>query len=849
MINKLIIDGAQIQLNEDDKIPYLYTFATSKTHTVKFALDDTNEICAEAFKNCTNLTKINFPEQIKMIKRRAFENCSRLDNVIIPANIEYIGANVFDGCTSLKEMKFEATTPPQNYSEIPSQTTCYIPTGTKYSKVETLDPDNEIYYRKSWFNQYTEVVGANLKLDGSEEYYKDNWVSIAPNYQTVEEKDRKPVDTIEFEFNSFRVTDPSQEYITFTYTLVPEDTTNPAIYFKTSNEYLFELVEGTNTPNQVTFKIFNRNGVGDIFAYAESGTWSKTNVTVMGRTSTGGGETPTVPPTPEEPETPTNVLVASLPNAETTITSVAKEDGSGEYKFYATTPEGIKVECIISNWDEWAHYYETCDPTNPELVHFLNTKVCTELGVPTDEKLLSKTEKKGTVVTEPRICILDNAEFRIIVPADVDVDYAIVHASGHNGAKSAIEYVYGHQDGVYINPKDMVPGSEGTTDITIAFRDKREEYVLFNGSLENCKKFWASFDFYKYAEGAEKPVLPPVETVNPPIADEMYNEFVSENIDGDGKMVPVATNVTALSGICLAEDKSCLYGVSDTYGLYKINFDGTSELLYNTYNEETKDTELDLEGICIDENGDLYACIENGTTNYEGKHLVKFAKADGYKSYTVVNEVDNDKLDAIMKEFNNGFEGIAYDSNEKVFYLGNQFKPISVTKYSLTEGVKDSFELEFDNTIGGTTEVGDLQFDPTNNTLWVIDSRSSNMYNYSLDGKNLNSYKTNIGSTPNTESFVIDFENKKLYVACDNATGDLYTFKFEPKEVVLPEPEEPETPDVPVVPPTPEAPEDGSSDSSSDVQSLNNNDINDGEGETGEDYFNIPIDNEPGIPN
>ena len=64
MINKLIIDGANITLGEEDKIPYTYTFSTSKTHTVKFALDNTNEICAEAFKNCTNLTKINFPPQI-----------------------------------------------------------------------------------------------------------------------------------------------------------------------------------------------------------------------------------------------------------------------------------------------------------------------------------------------------------------------------------------------------------------------------------------------------------------------------------------------------------------------------------------------------------------------------------------------------------------------------------------------------------------------------------------------------------------------------------------------------------------------------------------------------------------
>lgn len=304
MINKLIVDGMQIQLSEEDKIPYTYTFATSKTHNVKFALDETDEICAEAFKNCVNLSKINFPPQIKLIKRRAFENCSRLDNVVIPSTIEYIGANVFDGCSNLKEMKFEASTPPQNYCEIPAQTICYIPTDSKYSKAETLDPDNEIYYKKSWYNQYTEVVGANLKLDGSEEYYKDNWVSVAPNHQTVEEKDRKPVDNIEFEIVSQRVTDTELSSLILTYTVSPEDTTNPKIYFKSSNEFLLTVEEQYNKPNEVMINISNRNGVGDIFAYAESGVWAKSSLTVMGRTSTDTPEEPVVPPTTEEPVVP-----------------------------------------------------------------------------------------------------------------------------------------------------------------------------------------------------------------------------------------------------------------------------------------------------------------------------------------------------------------------------------------------------------------------------------------------------------------------------------------------------------------------------------------------------------------
>jgi hypothetical protein len=831
MINKLIVDGMQIQLSEDDKIPYTYTFATSKTHTVKFALDETNEICAEAFKNCSNLTKINFPSQIKLIKRRAFENCSRLNNVVIPETIEYIGANAFDGCTSLSEMQFLAATPPQNYCEFPSNTICYIPTDSKYSKAENLDPDNEIYYKKSWYNQYTEVVGANLKLDGSEEYYKDNWVSIAPNNQTVEEKDRKPVDSIEFEIQTTRVTDPTVQYVTFTYTLTPEDTTNTNIYFQSSNEFVLNIVEDFSKPNQVTVEVAQRNGVADIYAYAESGAWGRTNVIVSGRVA--ATEAPTEP---TEPEVKPDVLVCSMPNAESTITSVptgkkvtftdeeTKESAEfDEYKFYMTATNGIKIECIISNWDEWMHYYNTCNVSEPDIVHFLNTKFCKELGVPEDSKLISKNEKAGTTVTEPRFVICDNAEFRVIVPTDVDVDYAIFHASGHNGAKSAIDYVYGHQDGVYINPKDMVAGSEGTTDITIAFRDKREEYVLFNGTLENCKKFWMSADFYKYGEG-KTVELPPVENINPPVADEMYTTFESE------WQKPQATGVKALSGICLAEDKSCLYGVSDTYGLYKINFDGTSELLYDTFDKEKNDTTLDMEGICIDENGDLYTCIENGSSHYDGKHLIKFMKSEGYNTPHDVSEVDRDKLNAVMQEFNNGFEGIGYEGGD-TFFLGNQFKPITVTKYSVSEGVKDTITLGYDIIKGGTTEIGDLQYDPATNTLWVIDSRSSHVYNYDMEGNVIRAYKTNIGSASNAESFVIDFENKVMYVGCDNSGGDLYKFKFENIFV-------PETPTEPVTEPTtePSIP-DSSYDGSYDIQTLDLDEPNTGKGKTGEDYF------------
>ena len=458
-------------------------------------------------------------------------------------------------------------------------------------------------------------------------------------------------------------------------------------------------------------------------------------------------------------------LVSTIPSAMTYITSSLGADG--KYLFEAEDKTtGISCDVILSNWDEYDAFVEEKDPEHPQLPYFLNTQHCKELGVPTEDKFISKNNK-NSIVTDPRVCLIDNGTINIHIPENITVDYIVAHISGHNGAASELDYVYNHEDGIYMDSTQIIPASQGTSDIKIWLRDKRTDYKFFNGTLENNKKVWASFEFYKINKESERIELPEITHVNPPIPDEAYISLDLENA------TKISTNVKALSGICLSENKDCLYGVSDTYGLYKIGFDGKSELLYDTQiNKGNEETEYDLEGLCIDDNGDLFACVENKQS------IVKFAKSKDYKTCEVVSNIDADKLKETMTEFNNGFEGIAY--NKGIFYLGNQFKPISVTKYSLTEGiVGDSVILGFDNSIGGTTEVGDLQYDPNNDTLWVIDSRSSNLYNYDLNGNNLASYKTNIGSKPNTESFVIDFENNKLYVACDNAEGTLYVFDID----------------------------------------------------------------------
>lgn len=461
-----------------------------------------------------------------------------------------------------------------------------------------------------------------------------------------------------------------------------------------------------------------------------------------------------------------DIKVDTIPTKSSTVISIPNESNN-TYSFKVNTSYNISVDVLLSNWDSNDDYFKgvNANPNNPELTYFLNTDAFKDWGVPGDERYISKRSKAAnkvnyTYTSDPRVVIADNSEFVVHIPKNVDVDYFVMHCSGHNGATSAVEYVYGESDKVYIDRHDMVADNIGTTDITVYLRNRdTEDYKLFNGNIENNKKFWTSIDFYKYGDPMKKYAvsLPPVEIVNKPIDDSTYPVLEELN--------KVATNIVALSGICLSEDKSNLFGVSDTNGLYKINFDGTSEQLWNSNNE------LDLEGLTIDGNGDLFACVENE------QKVVKFSKADGYKTPEVVSVKDADKLVAVMKEFNNGFEGISWYKDDE-FFIGNQFKPIVVVHYSLSKGILGTFELKWDDEIGGVTEIADLQYDKTNNCLWVIDSRTSNIFKYDLSGNAIAPFKTNLGAAPNTESCTIDFEANKLYVGADNNEGSLWSFKL-----------------------------------------------------------------------
>ena len=249
MINKLVVDGHNITLNESTVLPFTYTFSTSGVHNVRVGLDNTNEICAYAFKDCTELTRVvNIPENITMIKRNAFENCSSLKKMNIPSSIEYVGPNVFDGCVSLEELKFESTTPPRFFTTLSDFTNCYIPDYSKFIKVEDnskLVKDGSIqYYEKNVLGGYDEVDYEALEDEG--EYYYDNWTSVHDHYNVIEERFRVKPTQIQFMDEDVVVT----SYGTINsgdsgqirpHRLLPENTTNDKVYFYSTNENILQV--------------------------------------------------------------------------------------------------------------------------------------------------------------------------------------------------------------------------------------------------------------------------------------------------------------------------------------------------------------------------------------------------------------------------------------------------------------------------------------------------------------------------------------------------------------------------------------------------------------------------------
>lgn len=245
MVNKLIVDGLNITLSESTALPFTYTFSTAGTHNVRIGLDNTEEICAYAFKDCTELTKVTFPSKITMIKRNAFENCESLKSIDIPSTIKYVGPNVFDGCSSLSEINFEDTTPPNFLTNLSDDTTCYVPDGSKFVLAEELVKDGSVqYYEKNELGGYDEVDYEALE-DGNE-YYYDAWLGVHTHSNVVEQRFKNRPVEIGFydgdvQATEMRIEQGTENYPLFSHRFTPENTSNTNVFYISSNPNLVSV--------------------------------------------------------------------------------------------------------------------------------------------------------------------------------------------------------------------------------------------------------------------------------------------------------------------------------------------------------------------------------------------------------------------------------------------------------------------------------------------------------------------------------------------------------------------------------------------------------------------------------
>lgn len=132
------------------------------------AIDETavTAIGSSAFKECTNLTKLEIPSSITEIGNSAFYNCTGLTEIEIPSSVTTIGGSAFAGCISLEKLTLNEglTTLGSNCFQNTIISSVNIPSTLTSVDVPSYNPHGPFYNCKSLKNvtfddKTTMVVG------------------------------------------------------------------------------------------------------------------------------------------------------------------------------------------------------------------------------------------------------------------------------------------------------------------------------------------------------------------------------------------------------------------------------------------------------------------------------------------------------------------------------------------------------------------------------------------------------------------------------------------------------------------------------------------------------------------
>ena len=227
--------------------------------------------------------------------------------------------------------------------------------------------------------------------------------------------------------------------------------------------------------------------------------------------------------------------------------------------------------------------------------------------------------------------------------------------------------------------------------------------------------------------------------------------------------------VSELSGLTLSKDKKYLIGNIDGGYLYKITFDGkTSKFGITSGYKDSDGDGRDMEGLAMDPStGDIYVC---GEPNY----FFKLTYSSDYKEYSTSSSFLK-KISDASGFGNSGIEGIAWHKGN--IYVGSQ------TDAKIWEYTKSGSQIgsvkKLRNVTSKITEVADLEYDPDNDWLWVLDSNEFEIFLFNGDAtKLLKTYDIGDFADNNPEALCVDKANGCIWIGEDASNSLLHKVKF-----------------------------------------------------------------------
>ena len=237
-----------------------------------------------------------------------------------------------------------------------------------------------------------------------------------------------------------------------------------------------------------------------------------------------------------------------------------------------------------------------------------------------------------------------------------------------------------------------------------------------------------------------------------------------------GEMTKYSVKVNELSGICLNEDASGLWGLGDGSEIASLSFEG--EVLHKASLKTTKGSSIDSEAISRNyDTGDL---LIGGEANFVG--YIPFADIhDIFKESSFKGVVALEKIADASKFGNSGIEGMTY-YKDGLAYAGTQTGSNLYCYELATQKVLWMKPLR--QMHPSITEIADLCYDPITGWLWIIDSESHRFFALSGDAETLyGGYLLRTQS--NEESICVDHIHGCIWVGDDyGSTSYLYKYEF-----------------------------------------------------------------------